>query len=561
METTDNPDSSSPQAVSKPEATSNQSGRSRRTSIFLWIATLLIFAVGLGVRLYDLTDEPVDFHSTRQLRGAIIARGMYYDMLPDPDPETKELAVSFWLSTGQYEPTILENIVARTYLLIGSEQIWVARIYNILFWMIGGIALFALSRRMLTNTQQDETKPSSSTVIWVAALAALAYYLLLPFGVQASRSFQPDPGMVMWIILAVYALYRWSETLSWKWVILTGIFSGAAVLTKAVAAYVIAGAAIAIVIYTLGLAHNRIASAKKQGSGFLGAVKRILLNPQVWVMALLMIVPAAIFYSARGDRATEYFNSWTVSLSHLLLNPETYVRWFSLVESLMGLAVLVLALLGVLIARPRNRALLLGIWVGYAIYGLFLPYQMYTHNYYHLQLIPIIALSILPIAEMTVSSITKQNRLWQALAVVITTGVIIYTAWIAILPQYSEDNRHERAYWSEIGEQLPSDGKILALTQDYGYRLMYYGWRKVILWPPRGEIKLAKLRGSEKEFNEYFNKRIEEKNYFLITAFKQFNDQPVLQETLYERYPIYAEGPGYLIFDLTQPLEKPSTSP
>jgi len=94
------------------------------TRTILWIATLLIFALGVGVRLFDLTDEPIDFHPTRQLRGAIIARGMYYAMLPDPDPEARELAISFWGSTGQYEPTILENIVARTYLLIGGEQLW-----------------------------------------------------------------------------------------------------------------------------------------------------------------------------------------------------------------------------------------------------------------------------------------------------------------------------------------------------------------------------------------------------------------------------------------------------
>ena len=84
---------------------------------------------------------------------------------------------------------------------------------------------------------------------------------------------------------------------------------------------------------------------------------------------------------------------------------------------------------------------------------------------------------------------------------------------------------------------------------------MYYGWQKVNLWPPRGEIKLAKLRGNEKDFNDYFYKRIDGKNYFLITSFNQFNDQPVLKETLYERYPVFAEGPGYLIFDLTKPFD------
>lgn len=543
------------QAEEVPDSTSKtQSRPSKLTKLILWAATLGIFALGLGVRLYDLTDEPLDFHSTRQLRSAIIARGMYYDMLPDADPELKKLAISHWFSTGQYEPSFLENIVARTYILIGSEQVWIARIYNSLSWIIGGIALFALARRMMENIPKDNKKVSLS-LSWVTALVVLAYYMLNPFGVQASRSFQPDPGMVMWILLSLYTLYRWSEKGDWKWAILTGILAGVAVLTKAVAAYIIGGAAAALVIYTLGIRQPVKSEEISQKNSFLSAVKRIVLNPQVWVMAILMIVPVMIYYLSRGERSAEFFNSWTVSLSHLLLKPDTYARWLRLVESLMGLAVLLLALIGVLIARSKNRALLLGLWIGYLIYGLFLPYQMYTHNYYHLQLIPIIALSLVSIVELVVERLSHQHKIWQALAVGVSIIVIGYTSWLAIFPQYVEDNRHERAYWAEIGELLPSDGKILALTQDYGYRLMYYGWRKVNIWPPRGEIKLAKLRGSEKEFDEYFSKRIEGKNYFLITSFNQFNDQPVLKETLNDRYPIYAEAPGYLIFDLTQPYD------
>ena len=31
----------------------------------------MILALGIGIRLYDLTDPPLDFHSTRQLWSAI----------------------------------------------------------------------------------------------------------------------------------------------------------------------------------------------------------------------------------------------------------------------------------------------------------------------------------------------------------------------------------------------------------------------------------------------------------------------------------------------------------
>ena len=116
-------------------------------------------------------------------------------------------------------------------------------------------------------------------------------------------------------------------------------------------------------------------------------------------------------------------------------------------------------------------------------------------------------------------------------------GLIVFSSWQALIPLYSQDFRNEPAYWQEIASRLPADGKIIALTQDYGYRLMYYGWRKVVLWPNRGEIKLSILRGSNKEFEEFFKKRIEGKSYFLITAFGQYEDQPALRQMLAENLP------------------------
>ncbi len=338
----------------------------------------------------------------------------------------------------------------------------------------------------------------------------------------------------MWIILSTYALYRWSETQKWVWAVLAGAFGGVAILTKAVAVYIIAGAAISIVHFTTG-------------------IKKAFRNIQVWCMALLMIAPALVFYITRGGRASEYVSSWTVSLSHLLLQPSLYIRWLSFVGDLMGLAVLLLALTGVFISKGRNRALLVGLWVGYFLYGLSLPYQMYTHNYYHLQLIPIIAFSLIPIMEIILVNILGQKIVWRVIFSFLVLFTLLFMAWSSILPQRAENHRQEPVYWQGITHELPDDGKILALTQDYGYRLMYYGWRKIGLWPNRGEQKLMTLRGSNKEFEEYFNKRAEGKSYFLITSFNQFNDQPALMQYLADNYPVLSEGTGYLIYDLRNP--------
>src|SRR5690606_36976793 len=78
-----------------------------------------------------------------------------------------------------------------------------------------------------------------------AGLFALSFYLILPWGVLATRTFQPDPWMVMWILLAAYALYRWAESqaLAWSWTALAGLFSGLAILIKAYAVFPVVGMA------------------------------------------------------------------------------------------------------------------------------------------------------------------------------------------------------------------------------------------------------------------------------------------------------------------------------
>jgi hypothetical protein len=505
-----------------------------RTGLLVWGAAALLLLFGLALRLYDLTDPPLDFHYTRQLRGAIIARGLYYTLLPGADPQVREDAIAWSQATGQYEPPLLESLTALTYLLTGGENFWVGRIYSSLFWVIGGAALFALARRLALSQSPG---PGAS----LAALLALAYYLALPFGVQASRSFQPDPGMTMWIILSIYALYRWMEIAaagegSWKWALLAGLLGGMAILTKTVAFYILAGGILAAVLSTLG---------------FRGALR----SPQSWSMALLMFLPSLAFLLlGRGGSAVDYFQNWTVSLSHLLLEPGLYVRWLNLVQDLMGLTVLLLALIGVLIARPRARALLFGLFLGYFVYGLTLPYQMYTHNYYHLQLIPLLGLALVPAVVPLLDKVWEQGRAVRLAGLLVLLAGLGFASFTAFSALRAEDFRAQPAYWQEIGAQLPRDGKTVALTPDYGYRLLYYGWRKVTLWPNRGEINLSQLRGREKEFEDFFNKRIAGKSYFLISSLKQFNEQADLKAALTTGYPVYAEGDGYIIFDLGHPL-------
>jgi len=492
------------------------------------LVVALLFLLGLAVRLYDLQDPPLDFHPTRQLRAAILARGFYYAADPNADPAMVERAVDLANSLESYEPPILERLVAWTYRAAGGEYLWMGRVYSALFWLLGGLALWMLARRFSS---------------FDGALAALAFYLFLPFAVVASRSFQPDPWMVMWLLFAAYAIYRWAETQRWRWALWSGVLAGAAVLVKMVALFPIAGMLAAVCLGTIGL-------------------RRSLRSAQTWALAGLLVAPSLLYYIFNlGARSLGFFSFWTVSLSRMVLDHTFYADWLAMAQSLTGLALPLVGLWGVLLiptqatgdaptGRP-GRALLIGFWLGYGVYGLLFPYQMITHDYYHLMFVPLVALSLAPAAALAFERIGAQGWVWRAAAVGVLLCASGYALWVARSVLYAASYANEPIAWRQMGAEIPSDGPFIALTSDYGNRLKYYGWRAAVAyWPVQGDLDLAARRGSDAlDYQNYFDEKTQGMSYFVVTAFAELEAQPQLKELLL-RYPVAAEGDGYIVYDL-----------
>lgn len=478
-----------------------------------WLPILiLLLTLGGLLRLLDLTDPPLDFHPSRQLRNSLVARYIYVSLLPSATDEQRELAASFERAVGRYEPPVSESLVALTWLLTGGENYAAPRVLGTLFWLAAGVALFDLMRR--------------ATSPW-AALIGLAFYLVLPFSVQASRSFQPDPLMTSAFVAGIYFLYRWSEEQTWKHAIWAGVFLGLATFVKIVIAFFVGTAAIALVLFTLK--------------------KDFWKSKQVWAMAALMVLPAFGFYILLNQgRSTEYFFAWTLTLIKLITSADFYSKWLAFIGSLFGLTMIFLSLAGGLIAAPRLRWLLIGLWMGYLLYGLTLPFQMYTHSYYHIQLIPILALGLASAVKPLIEAVAGQDRLWRFAGVMLVVSMFGYQAWVARSVLIAENFRHEPAFWKGVGDAIPADAEVIALTQDYGYRLMLFGWRKVDLW--RLSTDLSEARGGQQDAGN-FSEETDGKDYFLVTAFNQLDKQPDLKKIL-EQYPIAAQGGGYVLYDL-----------
>jgi hypothetical protein len=241
----------------------------------------------------------------------------------------------------------------------------------------------------------------------------------------------------------------------------------------------------------------------------------------------------------------------------LLKNPAQYINWFNEVLKIMAFPWLLGGLLGMLVFKKADqRAFVIAMWFGYGLYGLLFPYHFLTHSYYHLPLIPIVGLSLSSSADLLFQGIADLRIGWinQLFILGVLAFGIFIQAWNTRI-LFSEDFRHEPPYWQAIGQVVGMDTKVLALSQDYSNRIAYYGWVNAQNWPGIGQINYRTLRGGKPvEFDEWFKEYSAGKDFFLVTRLKELDRQTELKEALYGGYEVYAEGIGYIVFDLKNPI-------
>jgi len=487
-----------------------------------WLMVTLVavlFIGALGIRLYDLTDLPNDFYLVRQYRSLLIARGMYYAHLTTAPEWQRNIAVAQWKEEGLIEPPIMESLAAFTYHIIG-EQIWVGRVYASLFWLAGGLAIWLLAKELSMRG---------------GGIIALAYFLFLPFGVTASRAFMPDSLMTALIAWSLWALYRWETRRTWKSAILAGILTGVCILVKSVAVFPLLGAAVGLVLSR-------------------GSLKRVLVDKQTWVIAGITAIPTLVYYiyglfivgTLSGQFALRFIPA-------LLKDPSFYGRWLFIAADIVGFAAMFLSLAGILLFRKNGpRLLVVGAWVGYIVFGFAFPYHFITHEYYHLPLIPIVAIGLIPVADLLVQQVAQQKGwLWRVMFAGLLLFGVAMKMWEARNSMATNQYRSEASYWQKLGTLIGTDKNIIELSGDYGSRLAYFGWVSGSQWSTNADDALRALAGqTQPDFATTFAEQIPGKDLFVVTSPPEWENQPELREYLTAHYPLIDQGDGYWIFDL-----------
>jgi len=480
----------------------------------------VVFLAALVVRVERTNRPPVISTPTRQYRSALIARAYYFRNLDSVPEWQKRVVASNRAKEGLLEAPIMEHLALLGYRITGGEHLWIPRSLSSLFWVIGGVFLYLTAKRV--------SSPD-------AALVATVFYLFVPYGVITSRTFQRDPMMIMFLLIGVFALVRYADHRSLRWLITAGVASALSIFVKPISFFPLFGAAVALTVTRKGF-------------------RRAVLDPHLLLFTVIALAPAAV-YTLYGlfvggfltEQAGRSFFPETV------LKPFFWHGWIVQIRKTVGHLALCLGLLGIFAFRQAfARALALGLWIGYVVFGLVFNYGIHTHAYYQLMLIPIIALSLAPLAELVLGWLHQQPRLrW------VTRGVLVLGVGLVLEPVLwrRADPRLDRVVElrEEIGDVVGHSTKTLILDRNNGSILKYHGMMCGDWWPTPAHFRLYAFQGlPEIDAATRLDAMIKElePEYFIVADMGEYKKQSDLKDVLTTRYPVFRETDDYVIFDL-----------
>lgn len=475
-------------------------------------ALLVLLLLGMAVRLPGIGDPPLDFHPSRQYHSARLARA--YDLRLSGTTGA-ERAVAEAAKPGELEPPVLEIAAVAGYRLLGGERLWLPRLLAALTWVLGAVLVHRLGRRLA-----DEG----------AGLVAAGAYLLLPFGVVASRAFQPDPAMTVAIVGATLALLVDHDRRDRRSAVVAAASCAAAVFFKLVAAAFVVPVVLAL--------------AWSQGG------RRGLSSRRTAALVAAALGPAAA-YQAYGLTVGGFLADQDGGrvLPHLLSTAFFWQGWYEAIDVVAGVPLAAALCAGVTLTRGAARAAVAALWVGYASLGLVFTYHYATHTYYHLPLVPLVALG-LGVGWARCADRLCLRPVTGLVRAALVLGLIAVTVWIAPAPRVSPAglDRHV-ADSAAIGEVVGHSARAAVLARLDGSPLRFHGRLAGPSWPAAADLHKVALEGAVAVPAE---ERLEalDVDWFVVASLDELDAQPELRALLEDRYPVAARGERWVVYDL-----------
>jgi len=507
------------------------------------LCLLLLMVLALVVRLHRMDRDMNAFHPTWQYHSALIARAYFLETTASKASYLRASARLHIQKYGAREPRIMQRLAAWSYTVTGGENPRIPRIFAVIFWLAGGVVLFGLVRRLFGTP---------------GAFISVSFFFFFPFGISMSRSFMPESLMILFFLMAVNRLSRYTLGGSRTDLIGAAVSAGLSVLVKFVVLFPLAGG-------------YMLQGIRKYG------IKRFIQRRETHVSFSIVLTLGFSYYLVHAMISMELARTaYRVMMPQLLITPFFWWGWLQQIGKVTGLLPFVAAIIAVMFMKQTTtRRLLAGLLGGYFIYGLIFSYSTATHDYYHVALFPIVAIAL---GHWGVAW-TRATRTRRSTA----AGVLVLLTFFALMHESNPDRGRTRfrpfsAAWLLVGDQRPGfqnqiveldiaataatvgrlighETNTIALSRAYGFPLFYLGAFYGHYWPTHEDFRYWRLRGQTiLSAPRFYARRFShlQPHYFVVTDMDAWKRQKDLRDFLYRRFYLLRSEKNFLVFDLTR---------
>ncbi len=467
-------------------------------------AALAVVLLAFGLRAALPHAWPAPFHPTVQYESALAARAVWLAL--DPSQRTPDRAA--WFGDRPFKhvvsPPVLPTLVAGVYVLTGHETPAVSRLFGALIWVTAG---WFVGRAVVRQTGRP----------W-AGVAALAWFVLCPYGLRVSSSFQTEPVLACALAAAVWHLSRPGRTLAWRETLASGLACG-----------LLAAAKPGVVVPPLAAWFAAVVLGRP------GRPARKLAD--VGAFALLLALPSAVYVKlVLAGRGGEL-------MPGLLAERWFYVGVWRMATTAVGVPALVAGLAGAVLAARARVYLSAGLFAGYLGYVGVFTFHAATHDYYHVPLMVFAAVGL--------GWAVTRPRPWVGVALLL----VCLEPWrLPAVYRLAPPTADRDAAYDAAVEAVGPGAKVIAVAGDHGYPLEYRTSLRVVAWPRAADIPAmtrAGLLPSPFAADEYLAKLAADGYTFaVVTEFAELDRQPDLRAALAARGRPMVDRPGLRVFDL-----------
>lgn len=409
-----------------------------RSKFFEYLILSIILIMGFVVRLYKIQNPIADWHSWRQADTASVTRIYIEKGINLLYPRYHDISS---VQTGVFNPSgyrMVEfpfynatvTLLSNTFSVFPME-VW-SRLVTISCTLITSFFLYLIGKRFIGK--------------WGGLLASF-FYLFIPYNIYFTRVILPDPMGVAFGVISLWLFVRFFDDGGDYYLYLSGIFFAAMLLIKPYMGF-----------YIVPMCYLAF---RKYGLKKIFKDRKILFKSiAFFVLAFLPFILWRIWISRFPEGIPFYL--WAFNGDRIRFKPSFWYWIFGerLGHLILGSLGLVPFVFGVFNTKVKNLFIhwfLAGIFM----YVLTVASANVMHDYYQIQSIPVIALTL---AAGFVYLWHQQtfNKWLVRITLFISVWVMLVTGWSQVAGNYNINHPEILVAGAEVDKITPKDATIIA---------------------------------------------------------------------------------------------------